>query len=190
MVLVGERRAEQRHDAVAHDLVHGALVAVHRLHHALEHRIEERARLLGVAVGEQLHRALEVGEEHRDLLALALQRAPRGEDLLGEVLRRVAVRRALGTRRTVEPLPTATTEPTARRIDVTADCACHLEPGAAAIAETRPGRILVLARRAGHGPRLAPGRGGVKTSSGSTESNGEIAPPQELSSETRRPAGA
>ena len=114
VVLVGERRAEQRHDAVAHHLVHGALVAVDGLHHAFEHRIEERARLLGIAVGEQLHRALEVGEEDRDLLALAFERAPGGEDLLGEVLRRVAVRRALGTRRTVEPLPTATTEPTAR----------------------------------------------------------------------------
>ena len=81
MILVGERRAEQRHDAVAHHLVDGALVAVDRLHHALEHRVEERARLLGVAVGEQLHRALEVGEQHRDLLALAFERALGGEDL-------------------------------------------------------------------------------------------------------------
>ena len=86
MVLVGERRAEERHDPVAHDLVDGALVAVDGLHHALEHRVEELARFLGIAVGEQLHRALEVGEEHRDLLALALQRGLRGEDLLGEVL--------------------------------------------------------------------------------------------------------
>ena len=76
VVLVGERRAEQRHDAVAHDLVHGALVAMHGLHHPLEHGIEELARLLGIAVGEQLHRALEVGEEHGDLLALAFEGAP------------------------------------------------------------------------------------------------------------------
>ena len=73
VVLVGDRRAEERHDAVAHDLVHRALVAVDRLHHPLEHGIEEPARLLGIAVGEQLHRALEVGEEHGDLLALALE---------------------------------------------------------------------------------------------------------------------
>ena len=86
MVLVGERRAEERHDPVAHHLVDGALVAVDRLHHALEHRVEDLARLLGVAVGEQLHRALEVGEEDRDLLALAFQRGLGGEDLLGEVL--------------------------------------------------------------------------------------------------------
>ena len=74
VVLVGERRAEERHDPVAHDLVDGALVAVDGLHHPLEHGVEELARLLGVAVGEQLHRALEVGEEHGDLLALALER--------------------------------------------------------------------------------------------------------------------
>ena len=74
MVLVGERGAEQRHDAVAHHLVDGALVAVDGLHHALEDRVEELAGLLGIAVGEQLHRALEIGEEHGDLLALALER--------------------------------------------------------------------------------------------------------------------
>ena len=74
VVLVGERRAEERHDPVAHDLVHRALVAVDRLHHPLEHGVEELARLLGIAVGQQLHRALEVGEEHGDLLALAFER--------------------------------------------------------------------------------------------------------------------
>ena len=73
MILMGQRRAEQRHDPVAHHLVHGALVAVDRLHHPLEHRVEELPGFLGVPVGEQLHRALEVGEEHRDLLALALE---------------------------------------------------------------------------------------------------------------------
>ena len=91
VVLVGDRRAEERHDPVAHDLVHRALVAVDGLHHALEHGIEELARLLGVPVGEQLHRALEVGEEYRHLLALALKGALRGEDLLGEVLGGVGV---------------------------------------------------------------------------------------------------
>ena len=75
VILVRERRAEQRHDAVAHHLVDGALVAMDGLHHPFEHRVEELARLLGIAVGEQLHRALEVGEEHRDLLALAFEGA-------------------------------------------------------------------------------------------------------------------
>ena len=92
VVLVGERRAEERHDPVAHHLVHRALVAVDGLHHALEHGIEELARLLGIAVGEQLHRALEVGEQHGDLLALAFEGGLGGEDLLGEVLGGVGLR--------------------------------------------------------------------------------------------------
>jgi hypothetical protein len=70
MVLLGERRAEERHDAVAHDLVDGALVAVDGLHHVFENGIEEPASLLWVAVGEKLHRALQVSKEDCDLLAL------------------------------------------------------------------------------------------------------------------------
>ena len=57
-----------------------------RLHHAFEHGIENHAGFLGVAVGEQLHRALEVGKQHGDLLAFAFERGLGGEDLLGEVL--------------------------------------------------------------------------------------------------------
>jgi hypothetical protein len=91
VVLVGERGAEERHDPVAHDLVHGALVAVHGFHHPFQHWVEQLARLLGITVGEQLHRALEVGEEHRHLLALALESGLGGEDLLGEVLGGVGV---------------------------------------------------------------------------------------------------
>jgi hypothetical protein len=83
MVLVRHRRSERRHDAVvAHDLVHCALVAVDGLHHSREHRIEELARFFGVPVGEQLHRALQVGEEDRHLLALAFEGVLGGEDLL------------------------------------------------------------------------------------------------------------
>ena len=86
VVLVRDGRAEERHDPIAHDLIDGALVAVNRLHHVLQHRVEELACLLRVAVGEQLHRALQVGEQHGHLLALAFQGGLRGEDLLGEVL--------------------------------------------------------------------------------------------------------
>ena len=39
------------------------------------------------------HRALEVGEEHGDLLALAFEGALGGEDLLREMLRRVLLGR-------------------------------------------------------------------------------------------------
>ena len=151
MILVGQRRAEQRHDAVAHDLVDGALVAVDRLHHPLEHRVEELPRLLGIAVGEQLHRALEVGEQHRDLLALALQGALGGEDLLGEVLGRVAGRaqRALGSvprqrgpAGTAEPLPRADLGPALRT--------GQRETSAALLAESRVLGVLRPTLGAGH----------------------------------------
>jgi len=46
-----------------------------------------------VPVGEQLHRALQVGEEHGDLLALTVQRGLGRQDLLGEVFRRVGLGR-------------------------------------------------------------------------------------------------
>ena len=92
VILVSQRGPEERHDPVAHHLVHRALVAVDRLHHALEHGVEQLARLLGIAVSEKLHRALEIREEDGHLLALALQCGLGGEDLLGEVLRRIRVR--------------------------------------------------------------------------------------------------
>src|SRR5262249_29377600 len=50
--------------------------------------------LLRVAIGQELERALEVGEEDGDLLALALEGGPGGEDLVGKVLRGVGVRGA------------------------------------------------------------------------------------------------
>jgi len=46
-------RPKQRHDPVAHHLVHGALIAMHG---------ENLPRLFGVAIGEQFHRALQVRE--------------------------------------------------------------------------------------------------------------------------------
>jgi hypothetical protein len=64
---------------------------VHGVHHALEHRVEERASLLRVAIGQQLHRALEVGEQHRHLLALARQRVSGAEDPLGQMPGRVVL---------------------------------------------------------------------------------------------------
>ena len=100
VVLVGERRAEEGHDPVAHHLVDRALVAVDvdGLHHPLEHRVEDLSRLRGISVGEQLHAALQVGEEDGDLLALTLERALGGEDFLGEVLGGVCVRGGRTTR--------------------------------------------------------------------------------------------
>ena len=99
MVLEGERRAEESHDAVAHHLVHRALVAVHGLHHLFQHGVEETLGVLGVAVRQELGGALEVGEQHRDLLALAFERVLGAEDLFGQVLGCVVDRRLEAGRR-------------------------------------------------------------------------------------------
>jgi hypothetical protein len=74
VIFMGERPAKQRHDTVAHHLVDRALIMMDRLHHTLDHGVEKLAGLLGISVGEQLHRALKVGEEIGDLLALASPR--------------------------------------------------------------------------------------------------------------------
>ena len=152
VVLVGERRAEQRHDPVAHDLVDGALVAVDGLHHVLEHRVEELARLLGIAVGEQLHRALEVGEEDGDLLALALQGRLGGEDLLGEVLGRVGLRRGNPPRRRgSREGPTALAAELLRAgVRGATGRADRRQPGSALPTELHGGEVVVLAPRAVH----------------------------------------
>ena len=81
MVLVGHRRPEQGHDAVAHDLVDRALVPMHRLDHPLQDRLQEPLRVLRVAPPQQLHGILQIGEEDGDVLAFPFDQVPRREDL-------------------------------------------------------------------------------------------------------------
>ncbi len=50
MVLVRDRRAEQREDAIAGALHDVAVVAMDRVDHQLERRIDNRARFFGVEV--------------------------------------------------------------------------------------------------------------------------------------------
>jgi hypothetical protein len=77
VILMGNGCAEERHDAVAHNLVDGSLVAVDRLHHAFQHGIQQLACLLRIAIGEQLHRPLQVGEQDGHLFSLTLDSGPR-----------------------------------------------------------------------------------------------------------------
>jgi hypothetical protein len=66
-------------------LVHSAFIVVHRRHHALQHRVAELARLLRVALSQQLHGAFEICKEHGDLLAFVFECRFGGEDFLGQV---------------------------------------------------------------------------------------------------------
>jgi hypothetical protein len=92
MIFMRQRGAEQRHDAVAHDLIHGALVLMNRGHHPLKHRVEELARLLGIAIGQQLHGAFQIGKQDRDLFAFTFEGGLGGEDFLGQIPRGVLQR--------------------------------------------------------------------------------------------------
>jgi hypothetical protein len=91
VVLMGNRRAEQGHNAVAQHLIHRALVAVHRLHHGAQGRVQKLTRLFGVKTLDQLRGPLDVGKQHGDLLAFPFQVATGSEDLLGEMGRRIGL---------------------------------------------------------------------------------------------------
>jgi hypothetical protein len=63
-------------------VAHRAAVFLDGFAHVLEHGIEKPPRLFGITIGDQLHRALEVGEQHGHQLALAFELGGRGEDTL------------------------------------------------------------------------------------------------------------
>jgi hypothetical protein len=52
MIFMGDGRAKQRHNAIAHDLIARPLIAVHGLQHQRQDRVEELTGFLGVAVGQ------------------------------------------------------------------------------------------------------------------------------------------
>jgi hypothetical protein len=76
-------------------LVDCAFIAVHGRHQPLQDGIEELPGFFGVAVGQEFHRAFEVGKQHGDLLALAFEGTTRGENFLREIGRGVGQRGTL-----------------------------------------------------------------------------------------------
>ena len=94
MVFVGHWHPEQGHNAIAQHLVHGAFIAVHRVHHDVQRRVQQCLGRFRIEPRDQFRRALEVGKKHRNLLALTFQGRPGGADFLGQVCRRVRQRGA------------------------------------------------------------------------------------------------
>ena len=78
VVLMGDRRAEQGDDGVAHDLVDPPAELGHHRHQPLEAAIDEVLHVFGVARLAQRREADDVGENHRDDAPLV---AARGEYL-------------------------------------------------------------------------------------------------------------
>src|SRR6185312_3153783 len=75
VVLVRQRCSEERHHAVTGVLVDRAFEAMNAFGEDLEEAIENTVPLFGIDLLGELHGAGHVGEEHGDLLALALDRA-------------------------------------------------------------------------------------------------------------------
>ena len=71
VIFMGNRRAEEGHEAISEHLIHRALVAMHRRHHAVHRRIEELLGGFRVEPGDQLRRAFDVREKDGDVLAFA-----------------------------------------------------------------------------------------------------------------------
>ncbi len=87
-VLEGDRGAEERHHAVAGELVDGSLVLVHLVEDGLDAAVDDLPDPLRIGRfgegGEPHH----VHEHDRDVFAFPLEGIPRGQDPLGEVLGR------------------------------------------------------------------------------------------------------
>jgi hypothetical protein len=85
-VLVGDGRAEQRHDAVAPILVDRPLEAMDLGGDPLEAALHDAVDVLGVELLSDRSEASAIREQHGDYAPLTLEGAATGEDLLSEVL--------------------------------------------------------------------------------------------------------
>src|SRR5262249_25192609 len=93
MILMSDRRPEQRHDAIAEELVDRAFVPVDFGEHQLEGAGHQPMDDFRVELLTERGETRDIHEQHGDLLALAFEGALRGKDLLGEVLGGVRLRR-------------------------------------------------------------------------------------------------
>src|SRR6516164_10799375 len=130
---------------------------MNRLHHVLEDRVQQLSGLFGVAVRQQLHRRLRVGEEDRDLLPLALKRGRLRQDAFRQMLRGVGNGGRNLVRGRVAELPAARPAETLHTGDLgSAVRARQGEPCAALPTEPRPLRIRSLAPWTPHGGDKSP----------------------------------
>src|SRR5262245_30913735 len=73
MVFVSDRCAKQREDPITSGLGDITLIVMNGVDHQLKRRLDDGTRFLGIEAFDQLHRPLDVGEKHRDGLALAFK---------------------------------------------------------------------------------------------------------------------
>ena len=105
MILVGDGRTEQRHDAVTGVLVYGTFEAVDPLRQDLEEAVHHVVPLLGINLIRKIHRTLHVHKEDGYLLSFPFECGLGLEDLVGEVLGGVGLRLRVVYRRRFSGLP-------------------------------------------------------------------------------------
>jgi hypothetical protein len=158
MVLVYDRGAEHRHQAVAHSPTDRAVVAVDGVHHHLHGAVEQLLGVFVVAAMNQRRRADDVSEQHGDLLALALQLGAAGGT--GQLARRLddLSRASNLSRRCARPrgdqrLAASVAEAAGRWVGMPAPATDEAQRCAAAVTEPGARRILRATGRAPHHPR-------------------------------------
>ena len=161
VILERDGGAEERHEPVAEELVHGSLVSVDGLGHEPQHAVHDLVHRLRLEPGRELGGIDEIAEEDADLLPFPLHGRSRGEDPLREVLRGVRVGRRgwrLG-----EGLAAAATE---ALVGLVGEAARGAEAGqrrAAGPAESATVAVIGFAARALHSAEnLLPGSARVK----------------------------
>jgi hypothetical protein len=112
MVLMRDRRPEQRHEPIAEELVDRALITVHLGQRGLEEPVDHQVELLRAQLRRQRTRAHDVAKQHAHLLALTLDSTADGQDLLADMCRGVTNRAQRRGSRT----PTFRAEPSAGRL--------------------------------------------------------------------------
>src|SRR5262249_41228053 len=149
VVLVRDWGAEERHDAVARELVHRPLEAMHTRGENGEEAIDDVVPLLGIELLGKLHRALHISEEHGDLLSLALQGGTGAENLLGEVRRGIGCGRSLSESRSSRQRGAAAPAELLARLDGPAARRTRAAEAAPTLrAEAAVRAVAVTARRA------------------------------------------
>ena len=90
VIFQGDRSAEDGHDAVPDELIDHAFILVNRQGEFLEAVVDQAGNVLGVEPFGERGKAGNVGKNHRDLSAFALD-FPGGARLVGQLLRDIGL---------------------------------------------------------------------------------------------------
>ena len=156
VIFMRQRRAEQRHDAVAQNLIDGPFVAVHRIHHDMQDRIEILSHLFRIELFHHAGRTADVGEQYGHVFALPFDKAPRRQNFFRQVLGNdgFSSGRFSGRRpRDAKTLAALAAKFRARPVRLAAVRTAHIERRAALVAKARVVGIFGLAMRTLHRDR-------------------------------------